>query len=301
MLTPEQEVQALDHHATQIAAAVAGDPYVQEWLRGDGDSDDNNWEIIDKNKKTAGNSNSAHRVDRFLTGRPATDDLLASGEVRLTPSNPQQFNWIVERLEGAHIEGNTYTNGLLQAIKIYIATTNKVGKRKTPMQSHALHVWWRPLWAPMTAWDAKTQTVVNTGITEAQRKEHKHAAQPTKTQRLQQEISDKLHLTTTDGEPDPRLGTVASPTHGDHPLVWIKYLFHICKQKPRGLSIGPLGYVYQRHIQGFYHASYHYSVAGLMLCLLITPNWLRSVCLQGRGVTTSWIQHHQFYSKLGTY
>src|ERR1700735_509593 len=51
--------------------------------------------------------------------------------------------------------------------------------------------------------------------------------------RILLQVSNILGLS-KDGKPHPCLGTMSSPRHEDHPLVWRYWLKHVATQLPRG-------------------------------------------------------------------
>src|SRR6202790_5216570 len=64
------------------------------------------------------------------------------------------------------------------------------------------------------------------------------------------EVAPKVGLL-TGGEPHPHLGNMSSPHHEDHPLVWMEWAKHITQVLLKGLTPGPDGYPYPRHVRGF--------------------------------------------------
>lgn len=72
---------------------------------------------------------------------------------------------------------------------------------------------------------------------------------PSKTRKLYKEASDRLGLTVND-VPDPRLGNIGSPTHRDHPEIWVQYYRNFCKRAVRGLRRNRDGYPSQRQVRG---------------------------------------------------
>ena len=112
------------------------------------------------------------------------------------------------------------------------------------------------------------------------------------------DVAEKLgHV--INGEPNPRLGTLGSIKHADHPKLWWHWFKRVATHKNRlnGVAINPEGFPCPRHIRGFrrivllMHAprlglltteDIQWQLWGVakLLCILTVPWWYKTILLE---------------------
>ena len=198
-------------------------------------------------------TNLGNQIQSILRNRSVP----GRGTVLLTPQTTQEWDHARRSLDDAHNAGHPQTGELLKALRRYITTANEVaaGDRASgstnlsDVQRYALLQWRAPDWEQVSKWDHHSGTVVKTDTTKAEQRNRRNAGS-IRAEQLRAALSDQLGLS-TDGQPHPRLGDMASPRHQDHPDLWASHAQHMTKTAPRGFVFGPNGRPFQRHVRAF--------------------------------------------------